>query len=348
MKHLSKCLSLVLAAALVLGLAACGKDTTGDDWRASGVVTDYGTIARDGERVPVCICLSTENAGFYYDKDEQVWFDGVEFPMALADALTAYRSTSFDDLDGDGQSDVTMIFDHGDGSTTELVWLWYDDTGFEFEPVLSSVTSGTPYFEANDLDMNARVDGGTYVLTDGVCSYHGTGDGYAVGDVYWEVTKTRDETHDGLREIEFDAYCYIPAESVPTFTTEFISVTNSELYDYYTGMWFTAATAYGNSQRGDNYYVHTVNYNGNEYLIEFAYSTDWQYNVSDWAMVLTKSYMVYLPDDYDGLVFAAIPQLDNYKDCARRMQLDSIAPEASIMDIDLVDPYNTLFFSICY
>ena len=98
----------------------------------------------------------------------------------------------------------------------------------------------------------------------------------------------------------------------------------------------------------NNYYVHTVNYNGNEYLIEFAYSTDWQYNVSDWAMVLTKSYMVYLPDDYDGLVFAAMPQLDNYKDCARRMQLDSIAPEASIMDIDLVDPYNTLFFSICY
>ena len=107
-------------------------------------------------------------------------------------------------------------------------------------------------------------------------------------------------------------------------------------------------TACGDSQRGDNYYVHTVNYNGNEYLIEFAYSTDWQYNVSDWAMVLTKSYMVYLPDDYDGLVFAAMPQLDNYKDCARRMQLDSIAPEASIMDIDLVDPYSTLFFSICY
>lgn len=43
-----------------------------------------------------------------------------------------------------------------------------------------------------------------------------------------------------------------------------------------------------------------------------------------------------------------MPQLDNYKDCARRMQLDSIAPEASIMDIDLVDPYSTLFFSICY
>ncbi len=290
MKHLSKCLALVLAAALGLGLAACGKDTTGDDWRASGVVTDYGTIARDGERVPVCICLSTENAGFYYDKDEQVWFDGVEFPMALADALTAYRSTSFDDLDGDGQSDVTMIFDHGDGSTTELVWLWYDDRGFEFEPVLSSVTSGTPYFEANNLDMNARVDGGTYVLTNGVCSYHGTGDGYAVGDVYWEVTKTRDETHDGLREIEFDAYCYIPAESVPAFTTEFISVTNSELYDYYTGMWLTASSAYNNTERGDNHYIHTVTWNGETYEIEFFYSTSWE-KTGDWSNVLTKSYV---------------------------------------------------------
>lgn len=345
MKHLSKCLALVLTAALVLGLAACGKDTTGDDWRASGVVTDYGTITRDGERVPVCICLSTENAGFYYDQDEQVWFDGVEFPMALADALTAYRSTSFDDLDGDGQSDVTMIFDHGDGSTTELVWLWYDDTGFEFEPVLSSVTSGTPYFEANNLDINARVDGGTYVLANGVCSYHGTGDGYAVGDVYWEVTKTRDETHDGMREIEFDAYCYVPDESVPAFTTEFISVTSSELYDYYTGMWFTASTAYNNTERWDNHYIHTVSWNGETYEIEFLYSTSWE-KTGDWNNVLTKSYVVYLPEGYDGLVFAAEPQPDNYRDSGKRDQLDSICPEADILNCTTVDAHNCLFFRI--
>ena len=210
------------------------------------------------------------------------------------------------------------------------------------------MTSGTPYFEANNLDINARVDGGTYVLANGVCSYHGTGDGYAVGDVYWEVTKTRDETHDGMREIEFDAYCYVPDESVPAFTTEFISVTSSELYDYYTGMWLTTATAYGNSQRGDNYYLHTVSWQGNSYLIEFAYSTNWQYNVGDWAQVLTKSYAVYLPEDYDGLVFAAEAQPDTYKDSAKRMQLDSISPEASLMDIDTVDPYRSLYFSLCY
>ena len=241
-------------------------------------------------------------------------------------------------------------------SMTQMVWFWDADERYVFEPDYSyfhengvqTDLTDTPYFSDNGLQINAAVNTGTYLLENGVACYSGLGDGYERNDCYWEVIKHSDQSHDGIREIQFDAICYIPESSIPYFTEQYITNTDSELYDYYTGMWFTAATAYGNSQRGDNYYVHTVNYNGNEYLIEFAYSTDWQYNVSDWAMVLTKSYMVYLPDDYDGLVFAAMPQLDNYKDCARRMQLDSIAPEASIMDIDLVDPYNTLFFSICY
>ena len=44
----------------------------------------------------------------------------------------------------------------------------------------------------------------------------------------------------------------------------------------------------------------------------------------------TKSYAVYLPEDYDGLVFAAEAQPDTYTDSAKRMQLDSISPEASL------------------
>ena len=56
--------------------------------------------------------------------------------------------------------------------------------------------------------------------------------------------------------------------------------------------------------------------------------------MGDWAQVLTKSYAVYLPEDYDGLVFAAEAQPDNYKDSAKRMQMDSISPEAALMDFD--------------
>ena len=30
------------------------------------------------------------------------------------------------------------------------------------------------------------------------------------------------------------------------------------------------------------------------------------------------------------------------------MQMDSIAPEAAIMDIDTLDPYSSLYFSLCF
>ena len=94
-------------------------------------------------------------------------------------------------------------------------------------------------------------------------------------------------------------------------------------------------------------FMHTVSANGKTYEIEFAYSTDWQNNVDKWASVLTKSYVVYLPEDYDGLIFAAETQPDNYKDSAKRMQLDSISPEACLMDIVTLDARSNLYFDIC-
>ena len=316
MKSFHHFLAVLLTLLLCLSLTACGDssdDVTGDDWRASGVVAAEGTITHEGEgSVKVLVTVGPESAAFYRDEPEQELFDSVSFPVTVEDANddgTGF-DISFDDITGDGESDVVVTFQHADMSTTQMVWFWDADERYVFEPDYSyfhengvqTDLTDTPYFSDNGLQINAAVNTGTYLLENGVACYSGLGDGYERNDCYWEVVKHSDQSHDGIREIQFDAICYIPESSIPYFTE----------------------------------------------LIEFAYSTDWQYNVSDWAMVLTKSYMVYLPDDYDGLVFAAMPQLDNYKDCARRMQLDSIAPEASIMDIDLVDPYNTLFFSICY
>ena len=246
---------------------------------------------------------------------------------------------------------MTLHFD-GSGDTLQLDRTVSGDLidcvyGGTLLPV-EGIQSSEPYFTRNGLEINAAVERGTFLLEDGVCSYSGLGDGYNTDDCYWEITKNGDYTHDGIRELHFAAICYIPEGSIPYFSEKYITNTDSELYDFYTGMWLTTATAYGNSQRGDNYYLHTVSWQGNSYLIEFAYSTNWQYNVGDWAQVLTKSYAVYLPEDYDGLVFAAEAQPDNYKDSAKRMQLDSISPEASLMDIDTVDPYRSLYFSLCY
>ena len=429
----------VLAMALCLSLAACGNsdDVAGEDWRTTGVVVGSGTIAHDGESVDVLVTVCESSAAFYRDLPEQVLFDSVSFPMNIPDAEQAFNAISFDDMDGDGESDVLVSFIHENGDATELVWIWdpveryvfredlstvtlsggdlseyvglweyqgenlwlriHEDATWEFVndqddvieygtlwveengvtlhfdgsgdtlqldrtvsgDLIDSVNGGTllpvegiqssePYFTRNGLEINAAVERGTFLLEDGVCSYSGLGDGYNTGDCYWEITKNGDYTHDGIRELHFDAICYIPEGSIPYFDQQYITNTDSELYDFYTGMWLTTATAYGNSQRGDNYYLHTVSWQGNSYLIEFAYSTNWQYNVGDWAQVLTKSYAVYFPEDYDGLVFAAEAQPDNYKDSAKRMQLDSISPEASLMDIDTVDPYRSLYFSLCY
>lgn len=430
---------IVTAMALCLNLAACGgfDDVAGDDWRTSGIVVGDGTITHDGDSVDVLVTVSESSAAFWRDLPEQVLFDSVLFPMNIPDAEQAFNAISFNDIDGDDESDVLVSFIHENGDTTELIWIWdpveryvfredlstvtvsdddlsdyvglweyqgenlwlriYDDAAWEFVndqddvieygtlwvdesgvtlhfdengdtlqlertvsgDLIDGVNCGTlipvdsirpqqPYFTRNALEINAAVEKGSYLLEDGVCSYAGLGDGYSTGDCYWEVTKGYDQTHDGIREIQFDAICYIPEDSIPYFDREYVTQTDSELYDFYTGMWLTTATAYGNSQRGENYYLHTVSWQGSSSLIEFAYSTDWQYNVGDWAQVFTKSYVVYLPEDYDGLVFAAEAQPLNYNECAKRMQLDSISPEADVMDIETLAPYSSLYFSLCY
>ena len=414
---MKKLIALLLAVLMLLTLAACGGEVVGDDWRVSGIVDADGTITHDGESVDVLVAVSPESAAFYRDEAEQILFDSVSFPMAIPDAESAFYTIRFDDLDGDGESDVTVDFRHADNTETHLVWIWDTHVRYVFREELSYVTggedpsddalelyvglweyvgqnfwlrvyenaawafldaeentvlNGTAVADADGIELHDAASGDVLRLiptddgelydsaNDGylhpveaithalpVFEAAGLGDGYATADCYWEVTKTGDMTHDGIREIEFDAICYIPEDSIPYFGESFITNTNSELYDYYTGMWLTAATAYSTTDRGENHYLHTVAWNGQSYTIEFFYSTDWQDNVGDFAKVLTKSYIVYLPADYDGLIFAAEAQPDNYRDNARLMQLDSISPEACITDMDLIDPYSSLYFSIC-
>lgn len=360
MKRIQNIFLIIAAAAACFILPACGKSAddpvVGDDWRVTGVVVGSGTITHDGESVDVLVTVSESSAAFYWDKPEQVLFDSVLFPVTISDAQKSFSDISFSDIDGDGESDVYVKFVHENGDITELIWIWDSVQRYVFSEDLSSVEinggddytdADYAYFDLNNLKYNAEVGKGTYLLKDGICSYVNIGDGYNTGDCYWEVVKRGEQKHDGIREIEFDAICYVPYGSVTSFDGQYITSTDSELYDYYTGKWLTASTAYGTTERGDNHYIHTMEWNGKSYEVEFFYSTDRQYNLSDWFMVFTKSYIVYIPEDYDGLVFAAEAQTDNYKDCAKRMQLDSISPEEHMLDIDTIDPYSSLYFNVC-
>ena len=133
MKNRTKFLPLVFALAMCLSLMACGTidddpyipdDDIGGDWRVTGVVRDGGTITRDGEDTFVLVCIHKADATFYYNEEGQALFDFVEYPITLAgDPWEAFQGIDFADLNGDGNSDVTMRF-HDGGSEILMVWFW--------------------------------------------------------------------------------------------------------------------------------------------------------------------------------------------------------------------------------
>lgn len=143
MKRWKKYISPLMVLVLCVGLTACGGNKNddldnsgaGNDWRVTGVVCGSGAITRDGEDTAVLVCAHTSNATFYHDKEEQVMFDSVEYPLTLeSDPDEAFQSVDFADLNDDGNSDVTMTFNEG-GSELLMVWFWdTENNRFVYQP----------------------------------------------------------------------------------------------------------------------------------------------------------------------------------------------------------------------
>ena len=226
-------------------------DLAGADWRTQGNVDDMGMITRDGTDTMVCICVNDDSVEFYYDEPEQNFYDMAFYPAPVVNARQNYNSAYFDDLNGDGDSDLCLFFLNDDGSDLLLTWYWNAEDGYVFDAEAS-----------NPIDISGSFDP--------VGSFIPSNEDYALGSAWWEVTKRSDYTHDGFREIEFDAICYIPDEAIPSYYEEeyygsFTSVVSGELYDRYTGMWLTAASTHMDTGRSDNHYVHTIEWNGESY-----------------------------------------------------------------------------------
>ena len=129
-----------LALVLCLSLAACGNsdDVAGEDWRTTGVVVGSGTITGDGESVDVLVTVDPNNAAFYRDQEEQVLFDSVAFPETIEDISSSAFQISFDDQNGDGESDVLVEIGHEDMSNTTMLWLWDPQERYVYQPDYSS------------------------------------------------------------------------------------------------------------------------------------------------------------------------------------------------------------------
>ncbi|MGN0317876.1 MAG: hypothetical protein ACI4E1_08105 [Lachnospira sp.] len=138
---MKKNFALILAVVFWLSLTACDfgvfgiggndvdPDIGGTDWRTTGIWRGAGTITRDGEDTNVLVCVHKEDATIYYDTEEQTLFGFVDYPITLnGNAWDMFQSIDFTDLNGDGNSDVTMRFDD---SGNELLMVWFWDTESE-------------------------------------------------------------------------------------------------------------------------------------------------------------------------------------------------------------------------
>lgn len=139
-RALKKSVAFLLTVVFCLGLAACGNsgDATGDDWRTTGVVVGSGTVTHTGEgSVNVLVTVGENSAAFYRDEQTQSLFDSVAFPMTIDDSKESFSGISFDDINGDGESDVCVSFVHADGEITQLIWLWDTEERYVFREELS-------------------------------------------------------------------------------------------------------------------------------------------------------------------------------------------------------------------
>ena len=137
MKHMKKFFAILMAVVFCLSLAACGssEEPVSDDWRNSGDIVGGGTFVLNGESTDVLVSVNETNVSFYYDGEEQVLFNFVDYPITLAsNPREVFQSVDFTDLNGDVNSDVTMKFNEG-GNEITIVWFWDAASGyFMYQP----------------------------------------------------------------------------------------------------------------------------------------------------------------------------------------------------------------------
>lgn len=128
MNKIKRYLAFLLTVSICLSFAACDSEKNNDkkiggDRRVTGAVGDSGRIIRNGESTDVLVCVYEKNTLFYYNDDIHIVFDCVSYPEIIQDPSSSYKYISFTDRNGDGNSDIAMIF-RRDGETIFWVWLW--------------------------------------------------------------------------------------------------------------------------------------------------------------------------------------------------------------------------------
>ena len=63
--------------------------------------------------------------------------------MTIPDAQEYFNDISFDDINGDGESDVSLGFVYAPGDSTSLIWIWDPEERYVFREDLSVLTTNS-------------------------------------------------------------------------------------------------------------------------------------------------------------------------------------------------------------
>lgn len=100
------------------------------DWRDDTAISARTTMVLEGEPIDVCVCVEDEQILFYRDEATQELLTQGDYPIRLENAAESFDTFDFEDIDQDGNSDLTVNFAFPDGSQAIFLWFWVDGQGY--------------------------------------------------------------------------------------------------------------------------------------------------------------------------------------------------------------------------
>lgn len=100
------------------------------DWRDNTAISARSTMVLGGEPIDVCVCVEDEWVLFYRDEATQELLAQGDYPIPLENAAESFDTFDFEDIDRDGNSDLTANFAFPDGSQAIFLWFWVNGQGY--------------------------------------------------------------------------------------------------------------------------------------------------------------------------------------------------------------------------
>ena len=141
-----------------------GGSVEGADWRTWGIIDAYGTLEAEGSSTDLCVCLYADRAELYYNEESQNLFKTIEYPETLTTEQYENVTITFEDLDGDDNTDITIGSITPDGAERRFSYVYdmgeyvymealsyppanYDVDGSESAEYEDEVYEGQGYYE---------------------------------------------------------------------------------------------------------------------------------------------------------------------------------------------------------